>query len=170
MPQMSKMDKKPKVIVIGHSFGARQVATATLAKIPFKEEKHIADLSKNKIDAVIGLQGAFSVRRFVDGLDYNKIFYNGFPANVHKVILTSSKEDTSPMPYAYYALNENGIEYARKNEKYFNISIAEKNGTINNATIKDNNKIAYIDATAFIKDHNDIFNRQVGRLIWQAIK
>ena len=96
-----KHHKDIKVVAIGHSLGARILSRAIFSKeyiIPDKRENKTSetDLNENKppeVDLFIGLQGAFSAHRFIEGKGWEGYPYAEFNERKTSFALTSSVND-----------------------------------------------------------------------------
>lgn len=103
-----KKGKYIPLILIGHSFGARVITRAVfsngLIEIKFRSEslgnthtgKSLNDpefTEPNEIDLVIGLQGAFSINRFIPEESKEGVPYSEFSEYASKFVFTWSKHD-----------------------------------------------------------------------------
>lgn len=107
-----KKTKKIPLILIGHSLGARIVTGAVFSRGIFdvsvgKGQPEISWDNDYDIDLVIGLQGAFSVNRFIPGEGKEGSPYSDFKErhSVNKFIFTWSKNDWAN-PVAYWFTGE----------------------------------------------------------------
>lgn len=107
-----KKAKKIPLILIGHSLGARIVTRAVFSRGIFDGSvgKGRPEISWDKvydIDLVIGLQGAFSVNRFIPGEGKEGSPYSDFKERnyARKFIFTWSKNDWAN-PVAYWFTGE----------------------------------------------------------------
>jgi hypothetical protein len=100
-----------KVVLIGHSLGARLLTRAALSKELLKDTDNANTSDGSKVDLILGLQGAFSANRFIDKdpiiFPLNCCFGEGWPYWDHsgragKIVLTWSREDTAN-PFARLA-------------------------------------------------------------------
>ncbi|MFO1370644.1 MAG: hypothetical protein U1F46_16795 [Marinagarivorans sp.] len=162
---------KPKVVLIGHSFGARFLSRA-LFSAPYINAQFAA---QNTVDVFLGLQGAFSLRRFVADAGVEGSPYAGFTSLPGKVVLTSSTHDTSNLAalWSANAGGPQGLSYARKTPQVFNVVNWGKNGSELTAAA---DKVTLVDASEMVKResdkidaHNDILDAQMAKLIWAVI-
>jgi hypothetical protein len=86
-----KLPQRPDIIVIGHNFGAR-VVTWTAFCGGLRAAPGGADAKLLGPDYVIGLQGAFSLARFVAGKGVEGALYTERPAGT-RFVYTSSEND-----------------------------------------------------------------------------
>jgi len=161
------------IFVIGHSFGARATAMATFeGNIYYKDKTY----NKQNIHTLISLQGAYSVKRFlpggVDGMRYDI-------SNVGQIVLTSSKYDTAMDSAIWshsYAGDDKSYNKYCKNSHKFQCATYTKDYQIefNRAF-----KITYLNCNSIIKNnaylsggsaHSDIYDREMGELLWKIIK
>ena len=170
-----------KVIAIGHSFGARIVTRAVFGGEALKPSRRFED----GVDLVIGLQGAFSMNRFLaerrSGLEGHP--YSAYPRLRGRVALTWSNADKAN-PIANFVTNANhaggkpGFERAKAYCNHFHFLKARCDGTIEIPCLPDDKRILMIDASKLVRyqvhgkggyAHNDIYNRDMGRLIWALL-
>jgi hypothetical protein len=167
-------NKDLKLVLIGHSFGARVLTSAIFAD-PLssnKKQKH------EKIDLLIGLQGAFPVTRFVKDEGLRKHPYFDFNKRIKRVVFTSSAYDkavTVIEPFTnykrHYIGSKNAHDYiAKKYPEIFENTIVDSCGNfVNNGLFaksdfekecfskeykkpidKNLHKIVYVDASKLI--------------------
>ncbi|HNG62007.1 MAG TPA: hypothetical protein PKZ52_19460, partial [Cellvibrionaceae bacterium] len=162
---------KPKLVLIGHSFGARFLSRALFSARFINAEY----ATHNTVDVFLGLQGAFSLRRFVADAGVEGSPYAGFASLPGKIVLTSSKHDTSNLAalWAANAGGPQGLNYARKTPAVFSVLDWSSSG---GALPMAANKITLVDASSIVKHesdkidaHNDILDADMARLIWAAI-
>ncbi|VAW82337.1 FIG00956218: hypothetical protein [hydrothermal vent metagenome] len=170
-----------KVVLIGHSLGARALTRAIFS------EKFLPGATNNnlpKSDLVIGLQGAFSLYRFVKGKGVEGFPYVNYPAYASKFVMTWSRHDFAT-PVLKYLANTNligGVWGYRivQRRRYFDIfNTLKVMGTGEIKLPKANkHKILYLDASDIIKykrykkygnAHSDIYTPQFNRLLWSLI-
>jgi hypothetical protein len=80
----------PKVIAVGHSMGARLLSRAIFSRDHLKAS---FPGSVDSVDLFIGLQGAFSARRFVPADSGEGAPYRDYTGLSTRIILTSSEND-----------------------------------------------------------------------------
>ena len=161
----------PKVIALGHSMGARVLSRAIFS------QSHLKDIPTNSIhivDMFIGLQGAFSARRFVEkdsgeGAPYRD--YTSLPTT--KIILTSSKNDTanSSAFWSKHVGGENGLNYMNDHSDIFLVLDWSKEHDQISDAIRDydkNKKIITLNVEGIVTGddaHNDILDIDMAKLI-----
>lgn len=165
------LNAKPKVVLIGHSFGARFLGRA-LFSAPYINAEYAA---QNTVDVFLGLQGAFSLRRFVPDAGIEGSPYAGFKSLPGKIVLTSSEHDSSNFAalWAANAGGPQGLRFARKTPAVFNVVDWSVSG---NALSVTADKITLVDASSIVKResdkidaHNDILDAEMAKLIWSVI-
>jgi len=170
-----------KIVAIGHSLGARLMTRAAFSGAALSPPIDLQD----GLDLVIGLQGAFSMNRF---LAERKEGREGAPyANYEKlrgnVALTWSENDTANpivdlITGANYAGAADGYERASdpRYKKHFAFYTASENGELTSKGELANmeKKVIYINASSLIKykvlgtggkAHSDIYNAYMGRIL-----
>ncbi len=167
------------IIVIGHSFGARILSQAINSR-PLL----YGDTSEefNGPNLFIGLQPAFSVNRFIKGKGIEGAPFRDFSKFTKTVLMTSSKTDyantivTPITPFVGSSVGYKLTEEDRYKHKFSHITLKD-NGEPKNKLKCESNKVTMIEASAVIKEksgfsgsHNDIYNKEVGHFIWEAIK
>ncbi len=170
-----------KVVLIGHSLGARALTRAVFSEklLPGAVNKGLP-----KSDLVIGLQGAFSIYRFIKGKGVEGFPYVDYQSNASKFVMTWSQHDFAT-PVLKYLANINvigsiwGYRIVQR-RRYFNIFNTLKvmgSGKVN-LPKPDESKILYLDASDIIKykrykkygnAHNDIYTPKLNRLLWSLI-
>lgn len=176
-----KRDLGVPVVLIGHSFGARLLSRAihSGAILPRKPT------SGNQVDLFLGMQGAFSVNRFTSDRGNEGQPYQYFSQAAKKFILTSSRHDEAVKraihtgdtfvgsAHAFEITHENG--YSR----LFEHAAIDAEGRWTQFPSLDSSKVTMVEASEMIASekegtgglaHSDVFDKQAGRFIWQAIK
>lgn len=167
------------LVVIGHSFGAR--ATSVGACIGNAISRNNTELTRNNIDLLINLQGAYSINRFYPEKGFKKIKYPNKCINVKNIILTSSVNDTA-MDTAFFAPmvgdEKSFNEYCTsENNALFDCRQANSDGS-SNITQESSHHITYINADNLISfnaylsggnAHSDIYRAEMGTLLWEII-
>lgn len=175
-----KIKKPPKIVLIGHSFGARLLSRALFSS-GFIKSKH---KTFNSVDLFIGLQGAVSAHRFVQKTSSEGAPYSDYSKLPTKLVFTTSSNDTAN-PWAYWLTRGahiggyRGLNVAKKkeNEDIFDIVVWNEESPI---VHKFTNKVLIVDASSIIKTgggttgeepsaHNDIIDLEMGKLIWNYI-
>ncbi len=135
-----KHDNKIPLIVIGHSFGARLLSRAVFAPVMSGGTPP----KSSDIDLFVGLQGAFSVNRFIRNKGCEGYPYEDYKNHARKFIFTWSEHD-SANPIASWvtgAEHIGGSAGYNKSTKYSNIFeqfTVEVQTDANNNTVTDNN-------------------------------
>lgn len=111
---IKKKNKDIPLILMGHSLGARIITRAVFSRGIFDPKQTNAPQKDGKdgydIDLVIGLEGAFSINRFISGKGKEGSPYSNFNKNkyVKKFIFTWSEHDWAN-PLAYWFTGEEHI-------------------------------------------------------------
>lgn len=162
---------KPKVVLIGHSFGARLLSRA-LFSAEFIDDQYPI---KNCVDVFIGLQGAFSLRRFVAGAGVEGDPYADFKNLPSKIVLTTSTHDISNRAaiWAANAGGPQGLRFAQNKPEVFSVTQWNPN---NPQLTLEADKINLVDASTIVQHesdeidaHNDILDAEMAKIIWAAI-
>ncbi len=185
-----------KIVLVGHSLGARILSRAMFSA-------HLLKAGPNPTgdatDLFVGLQGAFSVRRFKKDhrLPFPLSLFRkgeGSPYLIYRklngrVVLTWSEADTAnPVAQwvtgAAHAGGKAGYEESREMGDVFDHLVWDENVAGKNDLLRLNNtekvpttcgelkkskKVLMIDANSIVHDHNDILDSEMGRLIWKNI-
>jgi len=168
-------DIQKPLIVIGHSFGARATSMATFEGNTIYKDK---PYEKNNIKCLIGIQGAYSINRFLEK-GTEKVLYDYKDT---KVVLTSSYYDTAMDigKWAPYVGNDSTYNSYCKNQNINCIKYDKDQTTVN--TIKNNltkGNILYINGDSIIQNnvynsgggaHSDIYDDEMGLLLWKVIQ
>ena len=191
-----KSEDKLKIVLIGHSLGARILSRAMFSAHLLKDGP---EPNEYATDLFIGLQGAFSVRRFKE--DHRLPFplsvfrkgegspYLEFDELDGRVVLTWSEADTAnPMAQwitgAAHAGGKAGYAESQEMGEVFEQLVWDQaeHGTKDlmrqNSTngvpitcdeLETSKKVLMIDANKIVHGHNDILDPEMGRLIWTHI-
>lgn len=190
-----KKDYSPRIIAIGHSMGARLLSRAIFSQEYIKPEFRNSS-SESQVDLFIGLQGAFSAKRFVTNKGWEGSPYAEFSKYSTVFSLTTSQYDRAN-PHARFFTGARhvggkyGLEFAKK-EKYKDVfqviewdkehveTDLEKLSSIHK---ENNKKVLMIDASIIVDGydsdngvnkpldaHNDILDKDMAQLIWALIK
>jgi len=193
----SRVNEQPaKVILIGHSMGVRLLTRALFSSHILKDEES----SPSGVDYVFGLEGAFSINRFVEGsgLYFPANLFSkgeGYPYSDYaklrsKLIMTWSKEDKAN-PFSTF-LNGSahiggvvGFERSRMPDKWkpfvhlrwargqdWKLLEHEKEDyeNVHCTQFKSKKKVLMTDLSNIIDNHNDICDYQMGNFIWEAME
>jgi hypothetical protein len=176
MPVREALPGKPRVIVIGHSFGAR-VASWTPFTAPLLPAVDGAAVSAGP-DLVIGLQAALPFARFDTTVKHRRPYVEGSPFFDHAKFRTI---------FAYTCAEDEALRYARVFDIMIGdaetLELADANESavfskckvvgddvIGLARALTSRKVVLIDAREIIKRHDDVRNPKVGRLVWTLLK
>ncbi len=186
----------PKLVLIGHSFGTR-VLTRALASIKYESKAQGSD--SEKVNLFIGLQGAFSARRFVDTPWYRKGLEGAPYRELRKlrtrfVFTWSSHDKANPVAgyvtgashiggeFGYVLAEKNGEIFENLDSGFVDKLASLRGGDESSLTALKNKameKILLADASNIIKDHpygkggyahSDIYKPEIGRFMWNLIR
>jgi hypothetical protein len=174
------------LVLIGHSFGAR-LLTRSLFSYPVLAQTSKELVEPSQIDLVIGLQGAFSVNRFIDQPNSGTegAPYQSFASVAKKFVFTWSKHDTANplaqrVTHAAHIGGVPGYKRTLKFPKIFEQSELDGKGMwIGMSPDCDNQKISIVDASRVAKHatfrkgggaHSDIYSRETAQLVWNLLK
>jgi hypothetical protein len=184
VPLRDEIASKPAVVVIGHSFGAR-IATWSAFSGPMLPP--IAGVATgNGPDLIIGLQGAFPAGRFdrkAASVHDRRPYHEGAPFASFKDKRTRFAYTCSSHDFAVKVARPFdtmiGDNHAFSDKKRFTVELfdrrrvqGDKAGTLQ--LISDDppaaRKVLLVDASSIIKSHGDVFNAEVGLMIWKYIR
>ena len=172
-----------KVVVVGHSFGARLSSRAVFSA-PL-----VGSVQDKVVDLLVGLQGAYSFQRYLGPQADDKGYgtegapYRHFADQVGMVALTASRHDTAVTAAGhapYFVGSAEAFERTKGQpvaSKFLHATLNE-NGTLQNVAC-DSTRVLYIDSSAVIKGnkagtgggaHSMIYTPEIGRLIFQLIQ
>jgi hypothetical protein len=171
-----------KVVVVGHSFGARASSRAVFSRALVTPETGKA------VDLLIGLQGAYSYQRYgkygeedqsngIEGAPYRD-----FSDMVGLTVLTASRNDTAVTraDHAKYFVGSSAAMTLSKTEQHgqtFIYDVTGDDGRLS-AVRCDSQRVLYIDASSVIKGnkpgtvggaHSMIYTPEIGNLVYQLI-
>lgn len=177
---------KFQTVIIGHSLGARVLSRALLSGHLLKQKVDVP-FSVKEDSIFIGLQPAFSVRRFKENnknIALVRPFHKGegapyvlFRKVNTKIILTTSDDDKANpfarlLTQAAHVGGKNGRKEAEKNISH-NINTKKfKTASIEGVIcqkMRKSEKLLLVDATNFIAHHNDIQGTAMGEFLWSVI-
>jgi pimeloyl-ACP methyl ester carboxylesterase len=175
IPLREALPGKPRVVVIGHSFGAR-VASWTPFTAPLLPAVADMEISAGP-DLVIGLQGAFPAARFDTTVKHHRPYVEGASFSDHSAFRTV---------FAFTCANDEALHYGRIFDTMIGDAQALERAmasesrafTTCRATEIDaapkldpaSRKVLLIDARDIINRHDDVRNDKVGRLVWALVK
>ena len=155
-----------QIVVVGHSFGGRAMATAL-------NSRHL--LFRDTTDGpttslMLGLQPAFSIQRFGDGNQGNP--YKHFEEGARKYLLSSSTNDwilksvwiTNPVG------GSRGLHKAQELPERFQILSLSKEGVWKESPSPSPCQLVILDGSQTISGHHDVYSASIGRLMWTAIQ
>jgi hypothetical protein len=168
------------IVVVGHSFGARVSSRAV-----FSSPLISADAIPHKnVDLLLGLQGAYSFQRYIEGAGTEGSPYRDFSKMVGKAVLTSSSFDqaiTMAEHGDYYvgSIGTYNRTHLQEYLPYFEHTQTNDKGQVNLLSC-DSAKIAYVDASSVINQvqpgtspatgaHSFIYGVEIGRLTFDFI-
>lgn len=184
-------DYSPRVIVIGHSMGARLLSRAIFSREYIKPELRECSPA-SQVDLFVGLQGAFSIKRFVKGAGWEGSPYAEYAEYSTVFSFTTSRHDNANptarfISGARHVGGKYGLAYASKEENkgVFQVikwtdSVEADSGKLSS---RSERKVLMVDASSIVDGydadtgvnkpddaHNDILDEDMGRLIWLLIK
>jgi len=177
-------ERGQKLVLIGHSLGAR-----ILSRALFSSKYLLQAKDADSVDLMIGLQAAYSARRFVakGGLEGQP--YSEFADKKAKLLFTTSKHDRANRianfvtrakhlggSYGKAFAKKNALGTRRQSNKAVNY-IVDWDKVANKEPIYDN-KVLLVDASNIIvgsknpklSAHNDILDTPMAELMWHHIK
>jgi hypothetical protein len=174
------------IVALGHSFGGRVVSRALfsddLLRPALKEGR------RAPVTVFIGLQPAFSINRFIRNCPDREGQHcgdEGSPyADLKKpgsgIVITTSEHDTAnPLAWfltrARHAGGWRGLARAREHPALFEFLDGDDPTTRlrEDATcqrVRTRERVVMVDAKAFVLDHNDVLDIEMGELMWSAIR
>ena len=185
-----KKETGVKIVVIGHSFGARLLSRALFSS-PLIISDYDNPSVNPPVDLFIGLQAAFSYKRFIVGEGSEGSPYRDFSARARKFLFTCSDKDkavdTSPIRiFTESAFMGDDTAYRetlrRQQEKempllFEHLSLTQT-GSWKSPPSMSSSTIGFVEASAVISTnkpgtgglaHSDVFDIEIARFIWQAI-
>lgn len=167
----AELPAKTKIVLIGHSFGARLLSRAVFSRDHLKAGAH-----ERFPDLFVGLQGAFSANRFIPLAGREGHPYSEFSAVKTPIVLTTSTNDLANPIAAFTTRAKHvggrfGRKTAAKHPKVFQIF----GWNPNTQTLPEyDRRVVLIDAGAIVNNdklsaHNDILDAEMGLLLWRLI-
>lgn len=180
--RMLKAQANFKVIVIGHSFGARASSRAVFSRALVTSD------TQKTVDLLIGLQGAYSYQRYGKYADEDPINgregapYRDFSDMVGLSVLTASRFDSAVTRAchndyfvgSYAAMN---LSRGRQHGQTFAYDETNESGRLSGYPC-DSQRVLYVDASSIINGHKDgtmggahsmIYSPQMGNFVYQLI-
>ncbi|HHT9159779.1 MAG TPA: alpha/beta hydrolase [Candidatus Brocadiaceae bacterium] len=187
-----KKDYSPRIVAIGHSMGARLLSRAIFSWEHIKPEFRKSS-SASQVDLFIGLQGAFSAKRFVTDEGWEGYPYAEFSKYSTVFSLTASQYDKANPQARFFTGARHvggkyGLAFAKKYKGVFQVNKWTNNvgtdwGKLSSIYTEDNRKVLMIDASVIVDGHdsdngvnkpldahNDILDKDMAQLIWALIK
>lgn len=171
-----------RLVVIGHSFGAR-AATRAVFSAPL-----VSASSTPVVDLLVSLQGAYSFQRYLGGDSASSegregAPYRDFASQAGQVVLTASRHDsavTAALHAPYFVGSHTAFTNARTaaGGERFSYANVDANGRIYPLRC-DNSRVLWIDASTIIKGnqpgtgggaHSVIYTKEAGQLMYELIK
>lgn len=168
------------LVMIGHSFGTRIVNHAAISWPLIPASPH-----NQPVDTVIGLQGAFSYRRYFqadkDGKEGTP--YSDFRSGANLVVMTNSQYDEAVKSAGLWTTYI-GDSAVRDLNDTRSRSVFRHEALLSNSELiipkleKPSNKVILVNADSMIRRqkegtgggaHSDVFNQDVGKFIWRLI-
>lgn len=186
LPLAARQPEPLPIVLLGHSFGARIVTRAAFSPEILGPAPGGAELQK--VDLVIALEGAFSVNRFLEERKQGKegAPYAKYECYAGKVVLTWSEHDkANPIANLFTGANhvggKPGFERASTSpySRYFERFAWTGALPAAPALTNEADKIAMINVSSIVRTstytkggraHSDIYNREVGELLWRLIE
>lgn len=158
----------PRVVLIGHSFGDR-----ILTRALFSKKYLLSPPASSPVDLYLGLQGAFSARRFVPGAGGEGAPYADVAGLEVPIVLTSSRRDRGN-PTAFWSRHTGGgtgLRFMCQHREQFKVLAWPAQGHEVARAISDEpvRQVLVLDATEVVSDHNDVLDESMAELIWCAI-
>ena len=153
----------PKVVVIGHSMGARILSRALFSQGHLKGAGGPAEPA----DLFIGMQGAFSINRFLEGEGVEGAPYANFTLIRTPVVLTTSRKDLAT-PVARFTSGAShvggtfGLQTAKAHPDLFLVK-AWPEGFPMKLT---NQRVTFVECDSILDDHEDFLDKEMGELLW----
>jgi len=165
----------PTVVALGHSLGARLLSRAIFSRTHLKDQPAASD---NTVALYVGLQGAFSARRFVAADSGEGAPYADYSALSTVVVLTSSKDDRAnpTAVWAKHAGGSNGLRYMEKHSDVFKVlTWRHQERQIGQAIrdYQDNQRVLAVDVSEIVTGkgaHNDILDKEMAEFIWFCLQ
>jgi hypothetical protein len=173
--------KNQKLIVIGHSFGARATSVASCAGPVLFRAGDPVPIDK-PIDTLVNLQGAYLIGRLIGGEKEKGFHYPQDCPAVKNLVLTASDHDKAVAAARWGSYVGLGATYKAQcngGAPRVNCAVALPNGTISDLRKIAGSTITYVDASDLISEnayetgggaHSDIYRREDGIFIRQAME
>jgi hypothetical protein len=192
--QQAKQGRRPSLVAIGHSFGARAMSHAICrGTVLSPEQDGPADkpLAAGAVDALISLQGAYSLNRFrASGAGPAELAYApGCPA-ASRLVFTASEHDSAAelaakLPGPLWAGSMRSWNKLKRDEGRLGDGItmtlcaAKADGSLDSAcALSPQTRNLYVNASELIKyesfgtgggAHSDIYRPETARFLWSVL-
>jgi hypothetical protein len=166
----------PTVVAIGHSLGARLLSRALFSR-PHLRDGPAADRD-SVVTLYMGLQGAFSARRFVPDDSGEGAPYADYKSLSTRIVLTASKHDRAN-PSAFWSKHAggpNGLAYMRDHPEAFSVLAWENQKPLIAQALRDEHgprTVLTIDVSDIVTGpdaHNDILDTELAEVIWFCLR
>jgi hypothetical protein len=176
-----KKNKNIKVVLLGDGLGSRMITTAAFSSSLISKKKSPV---KIKADLVIGLDGRFSIDRFITGKGFEPPLYASYQDVAHKFVYTWSEHCDEEKVASFitgeiHIGGEHAYEVAQTYPDIFGLA-ALKLGSMGVAEEHvRSDKVIIINASKIIKfetysnerqSYSDLFRPEIARLIWVFIQ
>ena len=170
-------------VVVGHSFGARAVATAACVGAAVDAAPTGSHRAPPPVDLLVGLQPAFSINRFLAepaGVFDEDIHFPGACAPARRLVLTASAGDTAVDSQLIADMAGDEASWQRLCAPGaagpFACAQTDADGGLD--AVPDA-RLVYLDASTLIHEnahgtgggaHSDIYRAATGRLLWRLVE
>lgn len=176
IPARATMAGRPRVVVIGHSFGARAASWTPFTAPMLPGVEGVAAASAGP-DLVIGLQGAFPAARFDATVRHRRPYVEGAPFADHAAFRTAFAYTCARDPLLRQARifdvmigDLRAYERARARSVPAFATCRARDLPAALAGLDPSRQALLIDASGLIAGHDDVRNEKVGRLVWTLMK
>lgn len=170
-----------RIVALGHSFGGRLISRAVFSDALLN--RTVPQKPASPVDLLVGLQAAFSVNRFLtaqgeEGAPYS--LFSEYTSKGTRIVMTWSENDSAnPLSnyisgaahiggYRGYQLAKTKTDSGEINGVFQFVALGQ-DAALKPESISNANRILYVDASKVVKDHNDVFDHEIGRFLWSAI-
>lgn len=178
----AKSQGKFRLVVVGHSFGAR-AATRAVFSAPL-----VSASTSPVVDLLVSLQGAYSFQRYLGGDSESSegregAPYRDFADQAGQVVLTASSHDsavTAALHAPYFVGSHHAFSATRTGPATERFSHVGTNASgLVDGLVCEKRRVLWIDASSIIKGnhpgtgggaHSMIYTREAGRLLYDLIK
>lgn len=173
-----KLEHELKVVMVGHSLGARAQSMGVFAA----HAEKLSEVDDDPVDLLVGLAAAFSINRFIPGKGVEGAPFANFSNLSTEFVYTWSDADTSGkvgmlmLTPHIHGTQANTI--ALDSPKLFNSVAVQKDGSID-LEPSDIKRVYHIDATQLMKyktydssggAHSDIYRPESANFLWSVIQ